>query len=157
MTKAQLSIQIDELFTSAVSESWVERAVELTLDAAGINSPVELSLVIIDDSAVHVLNRDYRGIDKTTDVIAFALTERADGYDEDFVMPPDDIQHLGEVIISFPQANRQAEEHKHTIRRELTLLIAHGILHLLGYDHDNDNAEKEMKSLENIVLDSIND
>ena len=157
MIKAQLSIQIDELYAKDVPASWLELAVDLTLDAANINSLVELGCVITDDNAVHVLNKDYRGVDKTTDVIAFALTERANGDNDDFIMPPNDVLHLGEVIISFPQAKRQAEEHNHSIKRELTLLVAHGILHLLGYDHDNDNDEREMRSLENRVLEAIDD
>ena len=118
-------------------------------------SEVEIGLVITDDETVWTLNREYRGIDRTTDVLSFALGETKEGEDESFIMPPDDVLHLGEVIISFPQAQRQAEEYNHSLEYELSLLVAHGVLHLLGYDHENDAERKEMTGLERKVLDRL--
>lgn len=126
----------------------MRRAVEVTLTCAGISYPAELSLVIADDDTVHGLNRTYRGVDRTTDVIAFALSQETCREAEAFVMPPDAVIHLGEVIISYPQAKRQAEEQHHSIQCELELLVAHGVLHLVGYDHELPKDRKKMRALE---------
>jgi len=99
------------------------------------------------------LNRDYRGIDKTTDVISFALSENKD--DTKFITPPDKISRLGEVIISYPQAVRQAKENKQTIKAELAWLVVHGLLHLLGYDHQDDASEAVMRKREDKILRDI--
>ena len=155
MSNFQLSIHIEKPFLGLVSEDWLRRAVELALVAAGIETPVELGLVIADDETVHELNRSYRGVDKTTDVLAFALSESRGSEIEGFVTPPDGVNHLGEVIISYPQAERQAKEQRHPLERELALLVAHGMLHLLGYDHERPEDEGKMRSLEAKVLSTL--
>jgi len=154
MLKIQLSTRIEKPFVGLVSKQWLRRAVKLTLVHTGISSPVELGLVIAGDETVHELNRSYRSVDRTTDVIAFALSERGTKA-EPFVMPPDDVIHLGEVIISYPQAKRQAEEQRHPLEKEMALLVAHGVLHLLGYDHELPEQEQRMRSMESKVLDAI--
>ena len=154
MLKIQLSIRIEKPFVSLVSKQWLRQAVNLTLIHTGISSPVELGLVIAGDETVHELNRSYRSVDSTTDVIAFALSERG-GKAELFVTPPDDIIHLGEIIVSYPQAKRQADEQRHPLERELALLVAHGVLHLLGYDHELPEQEQKMRAMESKVLDAI--
>jgi len=154
MLKIQLSIRIEKPFVSLVSKQWLRRAVKLTLVYTGISSPVELGLVIAGDETVHELNRSYRSVDRTTDVISFALSERGEKA-ELFIAPPDDVIHLGEVIISYPQAKRQAEEQSHPLEKELALLVAHGVLHLLGYDHELPEQAQKMRALESQVLDAI--
>lgn len=94
----------------------------------------ELSVALVHDDEMHRLNRDYRGKDRTTDVLAFALRE-GEGTS---VQEPG---LLGDVVISVPTAARQAEERGHALDRELAELLAHGILHLLGYDHERSPAE----------------
>ena len=93
-------------------------------------------------------------MDRTTDVIAFALSERS-AKAEPFVAPPDDVIHLGEVIVSYPQTKRQANEQRHPLERELALLVAHGVLHLVGYDHELPEQARKMRSIESRVLDAI--
>ena len=154
MLKIQLSIRIEKPFVGLVSKHWLRKAVKLTLAHTGISSPVELGLVIAGDETVHELNRSYRSVDSTTDVIAFALSEGC-AKDEPFVTPPDDVIHLGEVIISYPQAERQAREQHHPLEKEIALLVAHGVLHLLGYDHELPEQEQKMKAMESRVLDAI--
>lgn len=154
MLKVQLSIQIEKPFSGHVSKVWLKQAVKLTLIHTGISSPVELGLVIAGDDTVHELNRSYRNVDRTTDVIAFALSERGTK-SEPFIIPPDDVIHLGEVIISYPQAKRQAEEQHHPLEKELALLVAHGVLHLLGYDHELPEQAEKMRAMESKVLDAI--
>lgn len=154
MLKIQLSIRIEKPFVSLVSRQWLRQAVKLTLVHTGISSQVELGLVIAGDDTVHELNRAYRSVDRTTDVIAFSLSEqRTDA--QPFVTPPDNVMHLGEVIVSYPQAKRQAEEQRHPLERELALLVAHGVLHLLGYDHELPEQEQKMRAMEARVLDVI--
>jgi len=72
-----------------------------------------------------------------------------------FVMPPDGVSHLGEVIISYPQAVAQAEEQRHSVQREIAILIIHGVLHLLGYEHDKPEEEKEMRALQEKILGQV--
>lgn len=155
MLKLKLSIQIEKPFASFVSREWLRKAVTLALSHAGINKAVELGLVIASDETVHSLNRKYRGVDRTTDVLAFALAEANYKIAEPFAVPPDKIIHLGEVIISYPQAKRQAEEQKHSLEKELALLVAHGVAHLLGYDHEQPGDAKKMRALEAKVLADI--
>jgi rRNA maturation RNase YbeY len=94
----------------------------------------ELSAALVHDDEMQRLNRDYRGKDRTTDVLAFALRE---GEDTSVQEPG----LLGDVVVSVPTAARQAEERGHALDRELAELLAHGILHLLGYDHERSPAE----------------
>jgi probable rRNA maturation factor len=98
----------------------------------------ELSLLLCDDAFIHTLNRDYRGKDAPTDVLAFAQRE-GEGAD-----PDDEI--LGDVVISIPTATRQAEARGHSTAREIQVLLVHGFLHLLGYDHGDDEEEAEMEA-----------
>ncbi|MBY0273988.1 rRNA maturation RNase YbeY [Candidatus Binatia bacterium] len=94
----------------------------------------ELSVALVRDDEMHRLNRDYRGKDRTTDVLAFALREgEATGTQQPGL--------LGDVVISVPTAERQARERGHATERELAELLLHGILHLLGYDHERTPAE----------------
>lgn len=155
MLDLQLSIQIEDPFAGQVSDSWLRRVASATLTTAGVASRVELGLVIAGDSTVRELNRTYRGIDNNTDVLAFALSESPAGQDQPFILPPDDIIHLGEIMISHPQATAQANSAQHPLERELALLMAHGILHLLGYDHQRPEDELEMRALEARAIEAI--
>jgi probable rRNA maturation factor len=100
---------------------------------------------------VKQLNRDYRGVDEPTDVLAFYMLPQK-GADSSFALPPDGITRLGEVIISYPQAVAQAKEQGHSPQRELALLVIHGILHLLGYNHEEPEEESKMRERERELL-----
>jgi probable rRNA maturation factor len=123
-----VNVQIEEPFTASISEDWLRAAAELTLEAEGHHTG-ELTLVIADDETVRGLNRTYLGVDAPTDVLSFG------GESPDFVSPPTGDVYLGDVLIAYPQAEKQASAASHPIRAELTLLVVHGVLHLLGYDH----------------------
>ena len=151
MPNYELNLQIDESFQDSIAEERLRKAVEETLVAHGVDAPVELGLVITDDQVVQELNRSYRGLDATTDVLAFALWEQS----QDFATPPNGILHLGEVFISCPQAARQAQEQGHPLEQELALLVIHGVLHLLGYDDESPENEQEMRAMEEKLLASI--
>jgi len=152
MRNYEVNIEIDEQFRGYLRDDWLRDVIEKTL-CIQKESAVELGLLITNDETVRHLNREYRGVDKPTDVLAFALVggvSNSDAYS--FIDPPDGLAHLGEVIISYPQAVRQAEEYGHSVEQEVSLIVVHGVLHLLGYDHDTPAREMEMKALEERML-----
>ncbi|MFC1987804.1 rRNA maturation RNase YbeY [Chloroflexota bacterium] len=152
----EVNVLIDEGFEGCVEASWLERMAEKVLEEQGADSRVELSLVIASQEKVRRLNLSYLEEDDPTDVLSFSmLSEQPGGDSGSFVAPPDGVQHLGEVIISYPQAVIQAEEHRHSVKREIAILIIHGTLHLLGYDHDNPEMEREMRTQEAKILNYI--
>ncbi len=142
-----LDITIDELFEDRVSEEWLRRVVGRVMTAEKVDYPAELSLLITGDDTMRKLNRKYRGIDRTTDVLSFAFQEESD-----FPALPGGAVQLGEVIISFPQASRQSEDHGHSLNFEMAVLTIHGVLHLLGYNHENDKEEQMMRTREAEIL-----
>ena len=105
-----------------------------------------ISIIIVDNDYIHKINKEYRGIDRETDVISFAL-EEGETIDEP-------VKTLGDIYISIDRVYEQAKEYGHSIKRELFFLVTHGFLHLLGYDHMNKEDEEEMFSLQEEILDS---
>ena len=103
---------------------------------------------MVDDETIHGINKDYRNVDRPTDVISFPSEEG-----EEIIAPPDGF--LGDLVISYPRAVAQAEEYGHSVRRELSFLAVHGTLHLLGYDHMTDEDSKNMFALQDEILDYI--
>ncbi len=134
-----------------VDGGWVKKIVQQVLKAEGVASPYEVSLVFTDSEIVKQLNRDYRGVDEPTDVLAFHMLPQ-DEVSYSFALPPDGVTRLGEVVVSYPQAIEQAREQGHSPERELTLLVIHGILHLLGYDHEQQEEEGKMREREKELL-----
>lgn len=106
------------------------------------------NLIIVDNEYIQMLNKNYRGIDKITDVITFALE------DEDSLVLPDNMRVLGDIYISIDKAISQAEEYGHSLLRELAFLSVHGFYHLLGYDHQTPEEEKIMFQKQEEVLSS---
>ena len=157
---------LDEPFGAEIDADWLEVVVRAGLMAAGIVGDTEVSLLITDDETVRALNAEYRGLDETTDVLSFSAehpghwegdgdgpSEQAE--DSDFVLPPGARQPLGEIIISWPQAQRQAIEHGVSPERELALLVVHGALHLVGHDHLEAEDTSRMQALEREALASL--
>ena len=149
----QIDICIEEEFRGLVSEDWAKKIARQVLKAEGVAPPYEVSLVFTDSDTVHRLNRDYRGVDRATDVLAFYMLPQKET-DSSFALPPDGVLHLGEVIISYPQAVEQAKEQGHPVEQELALLIIHGILHLLSYDHEQPEEERRMRQREKELLEN---
>lgn len=123
--------------------------IEQALKTLGIEDDVEVSCVLVDDERIHEINREYRHIDRSTDVISFAMEDNDQFYVEG--MP----RTLGDIFISVDHAKKQAEEYGHSLRREMCFLFTHGILHLLGYDHMTDEQEKEMFGLQDQILGAL--
>lgn len=106
----------------------------------------EFNIIIVDNERIHEINREYRNVDRETDVISFAMEDNMDIKYEDFRL-------LGDIYISIDRCYSQALEYGHSRVREICFLATHGILHLLGYDHMNEDDEKEMNRLQNELLD----
>ena len=152
-------------------EDWLtsiaRAALNVALDGVGYETQgTQLSLVITDDETVHELNAQFRGLDEVTDVLSFSADHPGhwegeeeppeDTGDFAFVMPPDELSPLGEVIISYPQTQRQAEEHGVPLAHELALLVVHGVLHLTGHDHLDPEETTVMQSKERTALTALN-
>ena len=106
----------------------------------------EFNIIFVDNKRIHEINKEYRNIDRETDVISFALEDEMDIEYQDFRL-------LGDIYISIDKAISQADEYGHSVLREVCFLATHGILHLLGYDHMNKEDEEKMFSLQNKLLD----
>ncbi|MED4754197.1 rRNA maturation RNase YbeY [Brevibacillus choshinensis] len=130
------------------------------LEAAAVHEEVsgEVVVTIVSNERIHELNRDYRDVDRPTDVLSFAMNEPGEGEMEIF-LDESDLEEfpnmLGDIIISLPKAQEQAEDYGHSLDRELGFLAVHGFLHLLGYDHGSEEEEKEMFSRQEAVLEQI--
>jgi probable rRNA maturation factor len=152
----EIAVTTEGKFQDLIDEDWARRIARDVLKAEGLVSPYEMSIFFTDSETVHELNRDYRGVDAPTDVIAFYMTYQTESSKEEFFpSPPDGIVHLGEIIISYPQAVTQATEQSHSVEQELALLIIHGVLHLLGYDHEKAEDESKMRPRERTLLKQI--
>jgi len=147
----EIEISVEEKFRGVMDGGWVKKIVRQILKAEEVAPPYEVSLVFADSETVQQLNRDYRGVDEPTDVLAFYMLPQKE-VDDSFALPPDGVTRLGEVIISYPQAVEQAREQGHSTERELALLVIHGILHLLGYDHEEPEEESKMRERERELL-----
>lgn len=123
--------------------------IEKALEHLHIDDDVELSCILCDDQKIHQINNEYRHIDNSTDVISFALEDSEQFYIEG--MP----RSLGDIFISVDHAKKQAQDYGHSLKRELCFLFVHGLLHLLGYDHMNEDDEKEMFALQKTILDYL--
>lgn len=161
IAKMEINITIEQQMAEGLDRSWLNAVCERVLRARFADSETEMGLLVTGQERIRELNKNYRGKDKPTDVLSFymtkgsSITEENDEYG--FAVPPDGFTHLGEVIISYPQAVIQAEERNHPIKKELAALIIHGILHLLGFDHNTDEEEAEMKALEEDIMSNMED
>lgn len=111
-------------------------------------SGAELNVIIVDDEYIHKINKEYRGVDRATDVISFALED----------VPDICLDHrvLGDIYISIDKARAQASEYGHSLKRELCFLTVHGVLHLLGYDHmKSKEDEKIMFDKQDMILNTL--
>jgi len=105
-----------------------------------------MSIIIVDNKEIHKINKEYRNIDRETDVISFAL-EEGETFDEPY-------RTLGDIYISIDKVYEQAKEYGHSVKRELFFLVTHGFLHLLGYDHMKKEDEEVMFPLQEKILDN---
>ena len=162
----------DQAYLAAGQEKLLHEVIEAAAKYLKLPEGIELDLSIVSNEEIQVLNRDYRGLDKPTDVLSFALTEVSSEYDVDFAHldlseeaeETEDLeetefeeeeaipQHLGDIIISYPRAQEQAQDYGHSLDRELAFLAVHGFLHLNGYDHQTEEEAQEMFRIQEEVL-----
>ena len=135
----------------------MRRAAAAALALADPWGEAALSVVVADDETLRELNRRFRGLDEVTDVLSFGEHGEPaveEGAAPAFPAAPGEAPSLGEVVVSYPLAERQAGEHNVGVEEEVALLVVHGALHLLGYDHAEPDEEAEMKALEVKALDA---
>jgi len=149
----EINVLIDGEFEGCPEMNWLQGVAGRVLVAERAGANVELGLVIATQERVQGLNKSYLGRDEPTDVLAFSLLPA--GGAPTFVPPPDGVLHLGEVVISFPQAVIQAGERGHSVKREVAILIIHGVLHLLGYEDETPEQKLQMAAREKEVLSYI--
>ena len=162
----------DQAYLAVGQEKLLHEVIEAAAKYLKLPEGIELDLSIVSNEEIQALNRDYRGLDKPTDVLSFALTEVSSEYDVDFAHldlaeeaeETEDLeetefedeeaipQHLGDIIISYPRAQEQAQDYGHSLDRELAFLAVHGFLHLNGYDHHTEEEAKEMFRIQEEVL-----
>ena len=162
----------DQAYLVDGQEKLLHEVIEAAAKYLKLPEGIELDLSIVSNEDIQALNRDYRGLDKPTDVLSFALTEVSSEYDVDFAHldlteeaeGTEDLeetefeeeeaipQHLGDIIISYPRAQEQAQDYGHSLDRELAFLAVHGFLHLNGYDHQTEEEAKEMFRIQEEVL-----
>ena len=124
------------------------RAVETVLEHEQYNNPCEVSVTYTDNQQIHELNLQYRGVDRPTDVLSFPLMDFTGESDEPVVS-------LGDIVISLEKAAEQANEYGHSFDREVAFLTVHSMLHLLGYDHMEEDEERDMRARQRTVMELL--
>ena len=162
MAKRPIDLQVFPAFRALVSRQLLRRVATEALHTADPMGVQGIGVVIADDPTLQELNLSYRGYDEVTDVLSFSGEHSADDAIPE-ILPPsaedtafpaieEEEEGLGEVVISYPQAARQAPEHGQPVDRELALLLVHGVLHLFGHDHVDAKEEATMREMEQRTL-----
>lgn len=140
----QDKIKVSEDLLGKINDIIVE-----TLYYEGYDDNYEVSLSFVENEEIHELNREYRGVDRATDVLSFPLL--TDEFDVEI-----EEESLGDIVISLERALEQSEEYDHSFEREVCFLVCHSMFHLLGYDHDTEENTKDMRKREEDVLNKLN-
>lgn len=138
------------------SAALIKKAVNMALDAEGVDVPCIVSVMLTDDEGIHRVNNEFRGVDRATDVLSFPMNELVPGeFDAEECERDMDSGAvlLGDMMISVPRCEAQGEEFGHGYAREIMYLTVHSVLHLLGYDHvDEGEMKKQMRTREKIIM-----
>ncbi len=148
MSTSPITIKIAPAYRGRVAPDILRRAAGATLAQAGAAPATELTIVVTGDRRIRALNRQYLGEDRPTDVLAFPSA----GPQAPFVAAPEAAAYLGDIILSYPRAREQAEAAGHPVEAELQLLVVHGVLHLLGYDHGGAEEKERMWAIQDQIL-----
>ncbi|MEA3336342.1 MAG: rRNA maturation RNase YbeY [Chloroflexota bacterium] len=148
---AEVGLRVDNAYLAATPVDRLIEVVSATLRREGMEG-VELAVVVTGEETLQQLNCAYRGIDTPTDVLSFPAWDTLAEEESVFVSAPDAATYLGDVIISFPAAARQADAAGHSVADELSLLAVHGVLHLLGYDHGTPEEKAGMWAVQDEIL-----
>ena len=163
--KRRVDVRVFPSFKGTSPVASVRRVATAALAIADPHGSSGASVVVADDETLHDLNLRFRGFDEVTDVLSFgehgapaedtALPAGEPFPEDGFPVVPDEEPSLGEVVLSYPMAERQAREHNVPVEREAALLVVHGILHLLGHDHAEPEEEAAMRSIEQQALSAL--
>ena len=146
IVEKMINIQVKRTLRLPVDKAILRKAAQLTLDSAKAALQTDLGIVIGSDALLHRLNLQYRQVDATTDVLSFASGE---------IDPDTTDLYLGDVVISLPKAQEQADAEHHPLADELQLLVVHGTLHLLGFDHAENKEKKRMQASQDQILNQL--
>ena len=167
-----VSVTVFDEYADDLDPAWLIAIAQIVLSVERLEEGASTSIAIADDETVAELNSEHRGLDTTTDVLSFSPTHSGAYYGDDrgdderdadldefeFILPPNHAEtNIGEVIISLPQARRQATEAGHSLANEIAALLAHGIYHLLGYDHEDEDDAERMRPRERAAMGAIRD
>ena len=153
MPSYEIDVQIAPVYAELVSAEQIVHVVQAVLEREAQPANSSVTVVITDDDEIQRLNRDYLDEDRPTDVLSFAANEDSD--EGNFVIPDELEPYLGDVIVSYPTALAQAAERSESVEQELALLIVHGCLHLIGYDHADDQEREAMWARQDEILRSL--
>lgn len=138
------------------SAGLIKKAINMALDAEGIDVPCVISVMLTDDEGIQTVNREFRGVDRATDVLSFPMNELLPGeFDEELCEHDMDSGAvlLGDMMISIPRCEEQGKEFGHGYKREIMYLTVHSVLHLLGYDHiDEGEMKAQMRAREKAIM-----
>lgn len=137
-------------------EVMLKEVVQAVLDEEEIVHDLYINITLTNNEEIHIINKQYRNVDRPTDVLSFPMYEREEIPE---LRRNDNIfaeEILGDIIISIPKVKEQAEEYGHSFERELAYLTTHGMLHLLGYDHMIDEEKEQMRNKEEKILEKLN-
>lgn len=156
----QDKIEVTEKFTNKL-----ENTIAFALKEEGVNVPCEVSLVFVDNNEIREINNENRGIDRATDVLSFPILDypkdkvykdvyKEEKFDETFLDGEDLV--IGDIVLSLEKALEQSKEYNHSFEREASYLVVHSVLHLLGYDHMENEEKKKMRAREEEILNKLN-
>mgnify|MGYP004495971527 CR=1 FL=1 len=156
----QDKIEVTEKFTNKL-----ENTITFALKEEGVNVPCEVSLVFVDNNEIREINNENRGIDRATDVLSFPILDypkdkvykdvyKEEKFDETFLDGEDLV--IGDIVLSLEKALEQSKEYNHSFEREASYLVVHSVLHLLGYDHMENEEKKKMRAREEEILNKLN-
>lgn len=128
----------------------IEDIVEEVLDYEGYSDDYDISISYVDNKEIHELNKQFRGVDRATDVLSFPMLS------DEFEDVEYEEMSLGDIVVSLERALEQSIEYGHSFEREVCFLVCHSMFHLLGYDHDTDENTREMREKEEAVLTKLN-
>ncbi len=134
-------------------ESSLKSALTKTFKRLNVKVNYEVDLTLVDKETIHQLNYEYRKIDRPTDVLSFAFLEGEDPISN--IKNPRILRLLGDIFIAGEVAEKQAEELGHSLKREIVFLFIHGLLHLLGYDHQNEEEAEKMYALQREIIQEV--
>ena len=157
--KHQISISTEvEGADTEETSALIRSTIATALAAQGVEVPCEIDVLLSDDAGIHAINLDMRGVDRPTDVLSFPMFELTPGEkpQEEWADPDSGCVPLGDMVLSLERVEAQAQEYGHSRERELSYLVVHSVLHLLGYDHLDEGPQKaQMRAREDAIMEEI--